>query len=327
MRTGNDATSSPYPSDLYDCRSEQFDPANPLTALQEALLLSVCPAGGRIVEARPVRKKWLPCPSRAWVALPSGETLPLILRLDCHRGGVEREAAVLPTLARLGLPVPALLAGPVFDPDRPTIGAMSVLSVLPGENLGNLTWSDAMPVERSNALIHEAIARLHAMTGPLANGGIAGFLPRQTLADELQVLAAKAGPWRDQPRFAEAVQCLRPVVASIATPLAFTNGDYNPGNFLSDGQALTGFVDFAGACFEDPHAGFAQYAIYDWSPFNHAGVVERYQEMRALSQRAFAPRMAVRCLRPLRREVPVAGGNGRYREHVLGLLDQALAAL
>ncbi|HEX6489919.1 MAG TPA: hypothetical protein VF002_00945, partial [Gaiellaceae bacterium] len=62
-------------------------------------------------------------------------------------------------------------------------------------------------------------------------------------------------------------------------------------------------------------------------PFNHAGIVERHWAAEHLSRRDFAPRLAVRCLRTLRREVPVTGGNARYREHVVGLLDQALADL
>ena len=142
---------SPYPSDLYDCRRETVDPDHPLSTFQEGLVLSTCPGGARVVEATPVREKWLPCPIRVQLALPTGETRPLILRLDCHRGGVAREAVVLPVLARLGLAVPALLAGPVCDPDRPSSGAMTVLSVLPGEDLGSLTWRGAMPVERSIA--------------------------------------------------------------------------------------------------------------------------------------------------------------------------------
>ena len=44
-------------------------------------------------------------------------------------------------------------------------------------------------------------------------------------------------------------------------PLAFSSGDCNPGNFLSDGARLTGIVDFALACFEDPHIGFAKYRM------------------------------------------------------------------
>lgn len=317
----------PYPSDLYDCRAEVFDPARPLSAFQEGLLRSACPAGSRIVEAAPVRTEWLPCPIRVRVELPTGEPRPLLLWLDCHRGGVEREAAVLPALAQSGLPVPAILAGPVVEPARPSLGPMTVFDVLPGKDLGTLTWAGDLPVERANELVLAAVSRLHGLTGRLGRSPVPKALPRRTLVEELEAALAKAGPWRGHPRFVEAARLLRPAVASIETPLAFSNGDYNPGNVLSDGRHVTGFVDFAGACWEDPHAGFAQYWIYDWSPFNHAGIVERYLAAAHLSKRAFAPRLGVRCLRTLRREVPVTRGSARYREHVLGLLDQALADL
>ena len=42
--------------------------------------------------------------------------------------------------------------------------------------------------------------------------------------------------------------------------------DYNPGNFLWDGEHVTGFIDFARNCFEDPHIGFAKYGLYMSSP-------------------------------------------------------------
>jgi hypothetical protein len=77
----------PYPSDLYDYRSAPFDPAHPLSAFQEALVRSACPAGSRIVDAKPVREQWLPSPIRVRVAMPSGALQQRFLRLDCHHTG------------------------------------------------------------------------------------------------------------------------------------------------------------------------------------------------------------------------------------------------
>lgn len=238
----------PYPSDLYDRRAEAFDPDHPLLAFQEARVRSACPDGSRIVESEPVGDRWLPCPIRVRIELPTGDTRPLILRLDCHRGGVEREAAVLPALARLGLPVPPVLAGPVVDPEQPSIGPMTALGAIPGKDLGTLTWGGDLPAERANELVRAAISRLHGLMGMLGRDSVVGALPRRTLAEELESALAKAGPWRDDPRFVEAARRLRPAVASIGTPPAFSNGDYNPGNFLSDGRRVTGFVDFGAAC-------------------------------------------------------------------------------
>jgi len=97
-------------------------------------------------------------------------------------------------------------------------------------------------------------------------------------------------------------------------------------------KVLTGFIDFAWACFEDPHIGFAKYWLYDWFPLNKAGLIERYLETQGLSQADFAPRLAVRCLWTLQREIPVADADGvtdytRYRDRVLGFLRGALHEL
>lgn len=99
------------------------------------------------------------------------------------------------------------------------------------------------------------------------------------------------------------------------------------GNLLSDGKGLTGFVDFSWACFEDPHVGFAKCRIYDFFPFNKAGLVERYLDRQSLTRAEIAPRLALRCLWTLQREIAVAGGDTGYRDQVLGLLGEAMAAL
>ena len=117
--------------------------AHPLSVFQEALILSVCPPGTHIVSAHFHRLVRLPGPIWVHVALPHGDEQKLILRMDQRIHGVAREAAVLPVLARLGLPVPRILAGPVIDPTQPTMGAMTVLNVLPGQDL--LAWSWGCP--------------------------------------------------------------------------------------------------------------------------------------------------------------------------------------
>jgi aminoglycoside phosphotransferase (APT) family kinase protein len=79
-------------------------------------------------------------------------------------------------------------------------------------------------------------------------------------------------------------------------PLVFFNGDYNPVNFLSDGQQLTGFVDFAAARFEDPAFGLAKYVTYAWLPFNVARLLQCLRTIYALSPRDWALRVALACL-------------------------------
>ncbi len=324
-------THIPEPPDLYE--DQLVDATRPLSPFQEELILSACPRGSRIVEARFAREDRLPCPVRVHVASPESAVRQLILRMDRHIDGVAIEATLLPVLARLGLPVPTVLAGPSYDPARPGLGALSVLSVLPGQDLLSWAWNaPAADLATATRLVLDSVERLHHLTGALNHDPVADLLPRATVGDELDGVIARGGPWFDEPVFAQAIEALRPIVAAIDTPLAFSSGDYNPGNFLWDGENVIGFIDFAWACFEDPHIGFAKYWLYDWFPLNKAGLIERYLETQRLTQADFAPRLAVRCLWTLQREIPVADVDGatdytHYRDRVLGFLRHALQEL
>jgi aminoglycoside phosphotransferase (APT) family kinase protein len=309
-----------------------------LTPFQEALLLSVCPEGTHILSAHPHRTVQLPCPIHVSLALPTGEERRLILRMTYIRDGVEKEAAVLPVLAKLGLPVPEVLAGPVLDPAQPEVGPMTILSVLPGQDF--LTWGRQATSEQlvwAMDAILSGIARLHAVTELLSHEPVAQLLPQKTLCVELQTIITQAGPWFNKPIFRLAVDILSRRVATIQTPLAFSSGDYNQGNFLFKGQELTGLLDFAEPCFEDPHIGMAMYWIHCWNPFDRAGIVERYLEQHQLTFVDFAPRLMLRCLRTLQERFPVRGGDDVHdvwgfesqadsRERILKMLQRALEA-
>lgn len=310
--------------------------AHPLSEFQEALILSVCPDSSHIVSARFHRLVRLPGPMWVRVALPDGNEQMLILRMDQRIHGVEREAAVLPVLAQLGLPVPTVLAGPVIDPTQPTMGMMTVLNVLPGQDL--LVWSwDAPPdaVALAMRLVLEGVQRLHELTEPMNQEPLAAQLPRHTLRSELQDIIVRGGPWLNETVFTQAIERLQPIVANIHTPLVFSSADYNQGNFLFDGEKLTGFIDFTGACFEDPHVGMAKYWTCSWYPLDRAGIVEHYLEQVHLSFTEFAPRLALRCLSTLQREIAVIGGedllvedefesHADYRKRILDLLERAM---
>lgn len=153
--------------------------------------------------------------------------------MDYSTHGVEREAIVLPMLAKHGLPVPTILAGPVIDPSQPEAGPMMLLNVLPGQDLLSWAW-DASPrdVEHAIQLVLQGVERLHELTEPLSQEMLAQQLPHLTLLIELQKVIDDGGPWHNEPIFAQAIQRLLPIVQSIQTPLAFSSGDYNQGNFL-----------------------------------------------------------------------------------------------
>jgi aminoglycoside phosphotransferase len=323
-----------------------------LSAFQEALILSAFLRGAQVARIGFVGDRTGP-PIKVMVVTQEGTEIPVLLRTSRLLNGVETETQILPLLARLGLPVPQVLAGPAYEPDAPEIGAVCVLSFLPGDNLQNLSLSASTGVEVASRLVLEAVDRLHGVTEQLRNEAAADHLTRRDLLTELRLIVERGGPWIQQPLFWQAVRQLVPVLARIDTPLVFSNGDYNPANFLSDGQQITGFIDFEMACFEDPHYGFAKYRVYDMYPFYKTGLVERYLQGSGLSEVEFAPRMAVRCLWTLQREIPVfpddtrprdwaavfegeaadtasndpqAGLDG-YRRHVLKLLRQSLEML
>ena len=308
--------------------STGIDPLATLTPFQARLILSVYPAGARIVAASPVRTWLLPCPVRVEVARPAGgATQTLILRLDRHLAGVAHEGRLLPVLARLGLPVPAVLAGPAVDPADPTGAAACLLSLLPGLDLLAWCWSVAPPErEAAGDLALAAVARLQALTPALMREPMAAQLPRRSLLDELRLALASGGPWDDDRVLAAAVRGVLPLAAGVSTPLVFSNGDYNPGNFMTDGRQITGFLDFAWACLADPHIGLVRYLTYGWLPFDGAAVVERYRRALGLSEHDIALRLAIHCLRDLANtaegEQPPA-----QRVQLLGYLRQALSVL
>jgi aminoglycoside phosphotransferase len=298
-----------------------------LSEFQRNLVLSVFPKGSQIAAAQHFQREYLPSPMRVRVSLPDGGTHSVVLRLSRRMHGVEIEARVLPVLSRLGLQVPRVLAGPSVDPSGESPGTMTVLSLLPGRDLQTWSCSSSAGLETAGKLVLEAVNRLHDLTGPLGEEGIAAELPHTTMMDELDDLTSRESPWVHEPMFMDVIHHLKPIVASIQTPLCFSNGDYQPGNFLSDGKHLTGFVDFENACFEDPHISFAKYRIYDLHPLSRTGLVERYLQIQGLSERDFAPRMAVRCPWTLQREVPVSKKDEAYGTHILRLLDTALELL
>lgn len=269
-----------------------------------------------------------PCPVKATLALPGGKKTHLVLRKVRHkRGSLRREAALYPLLARFGLPVPRILAGPVLDPARPKERPLMVLSLLPGADLMRLSRRDGRSLALARRLAVSAIIRMHQLTRRVAASPAARLIPRGGLNVHLKAIMRKRGPWQREPVFLDAVKKLEKALRRVDTPLVFSNGDYQPANFLSRGGRLTGFLDFEYAWFEDPLYGLAKYPIYGIQPLQRAGVVEAFMRMRGFRQAEFAPRLALACLATLSKEIPVKGGNPGYRNRVLRLLSRQLAGL
>jgi hypothetical protein len=204
---------------------------------------------------------------------------------------------------------------------------MILLSLLPGIDLQKFSMGSADRLKSSKRILLAGISRLSALTGPLSERLDGRGIPRRTLLEQFEVAANGASDWAGVSAFRSASEALRPVLGSIDTPLVFTNGDYQPGNFLTDGHTVTGFLDFEGACFQDPLIGFAKYPIYDLHPLNEGGLIEYMLMKFGYTKHDFAPRLALGCLTILRQETAAhvsPADDPSYREHVLALLSESV---
>jgi len=297
-----------------------------LTPFQQKMLLSICPPGSRIVEACYFRREYLPCPVRVVVRGSDGSTRTLVLRMARH-GDVQQEARLLPILAGMNLPVPQVLAGPARDGDAPGNPAIAVYSLLPGINLQELSQRSAQDCRLAGRLVIEAARQLASLTSKLRAMPQAGFVPTITLRDQLRGVLNKDDAWLREGAFRAAIEKLQRVLDDASRETVFTSGDYQPGNFLTDGTHVTGFVDFEMARCQDFLFGFAKYPIYDLHPLNKGGFVAFLLEQEQIAPRDFDVRLALGCLMTLQREIPVTGGDADYREHVLRLLAAACRSL
>ena len=205
------------------------------------------------------------------------------------------------------------------------------MSALPGRPLP-FVGADLDELDLTCRLLHEGVRRLHQLTPAIREHDVASLLPENTLMGELAEIVACGGPWLDVPEYRAAVERVEEGLDAVEGPLVFTNGDYNPMNFLFEDDQLTGWLDFSLSCFQDPYVGLCKFMIWSfdrgWAQGAKCGLVERFLFAEDVSFLQFAPRLCIRCLRMLQREVSAQGSDHRaYRDHVLALLDRGLCAL
>jgi len=297
-----------------------------LTDLQTSMVLSVCPAGSRIVSAEHFRREFLPAPIRVTARTPDGDARSVVIRLARH-GSIEDEARLFGVLASLGLPVPEVLAGPEVDPELPGHPQIALYSLLPGIDLQKLSERSAEDCQTAADLVVDAATTLAELTSKLRSEPAADLLSTVGLTGELSRIVSGGGLWLRSETFLDAVERLRPLLAEAPEEPAFTGGDNQAGNFLTDGARVTGFVDFEMAGYRDFLLGFAKYPIYDLHPLNRAGMIEVLLREKGFSQRDFQIRLALGCLATLQREIPADGPDNAYRTHVVGLLAKALDSI
>ncbi len=299
-----------------------------LSSFESEQILSVFPKQSKIKDSQFFDNYDLPCPIKVVIELPDNKETTVVLGRT-EQGEVRIETDILKTLHKLGCPVPEVLIDPIENPKKAG-EQITILSLLPGVNVQKLSMGTKEDLQKAKELIIDGIKRLTEITERISQEPIAQTLPHLHLIDQFKAIQNSEKPWSDELVFKDAIQKLKPVLEKISTPLVFTNGDYQPANFLTDRKKITGLVDFESASFQDPLIGLVKYPIYDLHPLNQAGFVDDFLKANGYSNADFAPRLALGCLMTLQKEIPVKNGSkedNEYRDRVLGLLSIALEQL
>ncbi|MBC8139539.1 MAG: phosphotransferase [Fibrella sp.] len=266
-----------------------------------------------------------PCPVRVTVLHPELNAIQqVVLRVSRNIGGVEREAIALPCLRDIGLPVPQILAGPECESDGESF---AVLEFLPGFTLQVLADSSEQGAFVAKQLLVDSIVRLFETTAAMSESPVVDQLPSCSLYGEWVRQKDASGHWGSVPRYSEVLRQLEPLClqASSMTPLVFSNGDYQPANFLTDGGTITGFLDFEKAGFEDPLWTLARYPVYDLEPFQSHGLAQEVLNRLGFTAKQFAARVALFGLRTLRTKTsPDGTRNGVLQNRVWELVESSL---
>lgn len=318
-----------------------------LSEAQTSLLHAVFPKA-RVLSVQADPEPWMPFTPRVRLALADGSETTVDFRADI----TSPRAELFAVLERLGIPGPQIVG-------RPTDGG-SLCAVPRGENLGH--WAMGGTPHRirlATERAFEGIDRLQGVTERLQADPVGAKLERRTLTDELEILTndarwnadawlAEEGKerkkWLADSWFTAALEKTRNAVADIQEPLVYTHylhfypGSYRiapgesaydeplgwPGDARYRENPLVEFVNPFGH-FGDPLLGLAMVWVQDCYPFVHTGFVEQFLWRRGVSRREFAPRLAVKALQMVARDLPLArpDANG-YWDGLHGWVEQAL---
>ncbi len=230
-----------------------------------------------------------------------------------------------------------------------------------GENL--LLWALGGTPHRirlATERAFEAIDRLQGITDALQADPVGATLERRTLADEVAILTddarweadswlAEEGrarrQWLQDPWFTAALAKVQAAIADIHDPLVYTHyghffplsyriatteDPFNepfgaPGDPAYQKNPLVEFVHPFGH-YGDPLLGLAMVWVQDCYPFVHTGFVEQFLWRRGVGKRDFAPRLALKALQMIARDLPIerpAEGSG-YWDGLHGWAEQGL---
>ena len=270
-----------------------------------------------------------------------------------------KQAALVPVLENLGIPGPRILGGPMAD----GAGRYQSLCETPrGESLtdwalGGTPHRIRLATERA----FEGIDRLQGLTAALQADPVGAKLERRTLGDEVLVLTddarwaadswlAEEGKerslWLADSWFQGALAKVREAVADIQEPLVYT--DYThfypqlyriapsselfdeplgaPGDPAYQKNPLVEFTWGFKGHYGDPTLGLTMVWVQDCYPFVHTGFVEQFLWRRGVTKREFAPRLALKALQMIARDLPIErpSEGGGYWDGLHGWAEQGL---
>lgn len=297
-----------------------------LTQNEQDKILGIDPSFKSISEAVYFDNYDLPCPVRVNVETKDGRTVIVVLRKNRH-GDVRKEIQIMGALREYGLPVPEILVEPFETEDNEYA---AVYSLLPGENLQKLSMRSDKDLTLAKELLVQAVIELIDASDYIRGHKVSKILPSITLTDELKSLNSPENPWLKEKLYQDAIQKLQKVIPTINTPLVLSNGDYQPGNFLAQNGKITGFLDFESPSFQDPMMGFVKYPIYDLYPLGRTDIVKIFLDKKGFSEKDFNNRLALGCLKTLKEEISISGGDKEiqeYRNRVLIILNKSLDSI
>ncbi|HLY65649.1 MAG TPA: RNA polymerase sigma factor [Chloroflexota bacterium] len=319
-----------------------------------ASLIEAAFPGSRILSVQNDPEPWQPFSPRVVLALADGAEKTVDFRSDID----PERAELVSVLDRLNIPGPRILSGPVHGGDR----YITLCERTRGENLtlwalGGTPHRIRLATERT----FEGIDRLQGATDALLADPVGAKLPRRTLMDEVAILTTDAlwnadswlaeegkarTEWLRDPWFQAALAKVQAAVADITDPLVYTNylffftqgyriqpsaGPTNehlgwPGDPHYTENPLVEFT-YPFGHFGDPLLGLAMVWVQDCYPFVHTGFVEQFLWRRGVSRREFAPRLGLKALQMVAREVPVTRPTegGRYWDSFHAWVEQALS--
>lgn len=220
-------------------------------------------------------------PARVTLTMRNGETIVEVLKTSDRRDSLQFEKDVLGALQEIGLPVPQIRSDIFQITQNEEVFWGLLLQQIEGSPLEWLGLDNLHSANTTCILTIAGVERLHRITDEVLKHKISTALPRRLLAEELQLIRHGAGPWLSEQFFIDALDLLERQIPQIGVPLVFSNGDYNPLNFLSNNDELVGWIDFEHSCLEDPHIGFAKFVLwaddsFGWATGAKAGLVEKY---------------------------------------------------